>query len=76
MRFNMKYGMFTQEGDLLVFGIVGAAKEMMTRLGTTQGDAYDFVERKLQILANAEPFSEATDTAVLEAVYNEIYGAQ
>lgn len=72
----MKYGMKTQEGDILVFGIVGAAKQMMERLGTNAGDAFDFAERKLQILANAEPFSEATDTAVLESVYNEIYGAQ
>ena len=69
----MKYGMFTQEGDLLVFGIVGAAKEMMARLGTTQGDAYDFAERKLEILATANGFNEAMDPGVREAVYAEIY---
>lgn len=72
----MKYGMKTQEGDIMVFGIVGAAKQMMERLGTNAGDAFDFAERKLQVLANAEGFKEATTSEVRDAVYNEIYNAQ
>jgi hypothetical protein len=70
----MQYGMFTQEGDHMVFSTVVAAKQMMKSLGTTPGDAYDFAERRLELLASSEMFKEAMDTVVRESVYQEIYG--
>lgn len=68
----MNYEMFSPEGNTLVQGIVGAAKQMMKDLGTTPEEAYMFAERKLEILSNTSGFGEAMDTAVRENVYLEI----
>ncbi len=57
----MNYGMFTDEGNRVVDGIVIAAKE----LGWSFGDVY----RILSVISRADGFSEATDTSVRESVY-------
>jgi len=60
----MNYGMFTDEGNRVVDGIVIAAKE----LGWSFGDVY----RILSVISRAEGLSEATDTAVREYVYKAL----
>jgi len=60
----MNYGMFTDEGNRVVDGIVIAAKE----LGWSFGDVY----RILSVISRAEGLSEATDTAVRECVYKAL----
>jgi len=60
------YGMFTDEGNRVVDGIVIAAKE----LGWSFGDVY----RILSIISRAENLGEATDTAVREYVYEALEG--
>ncbi len=56
----MYYGMFTDEGNRVVDGIVIAARELMMDWGK--------VEELLALLATREGFGEATDTAVREYV--------
>ena len=63
----MTYGMFTQEGDLLVGRIVDAAVRAHTELGDSVEVAYSFLTAKLEVLSYGEGFEEATDTAVREA---------
>jgi hypothetical protein len=60
----MNYGMFTDEGNRVVDGIVIAAKE----LDWSFGDVY----RILNVISRAEGLSEATDTAVREYVYKAL----
>jgi len=60
----MNYGMYTDEGNRVVDGIVIAAKE----LGWSFGDVY----RILSVISRAEGLSEATDTAVREYVYEAL----
>jgi len=58
------YSMFTEAGDMLVDGIVEAAK----------GAKADWpgVYKKLEILSKAKGFEEATDTMVRENVFDAI----
>ena len=58
------YGMFTEEGDILVDGIVEVAKG-------TDAD-WSWVLDKLYKLGETEGFGEATDTMVREAVFDAI----
>ena len=58
------YGMFTEEGDILVQGIVDVAKG-------TNAD-WPWVYEKLEMLGKTEGFGEATDTMVREAVFDAI----
>jgi hypothetical protein len=60
----MNYGMYTDECNRVVDGIVIAAKE----LGWSFGDVY----RILSVISRAEGLSEATDTAVREYVYEAL----
>lgn len=60
------YGMFTDEGNRVVDGIVIAAKE----LGWSFGEVYKI----LSIISGTENFGEATDTAVCEYVYEALEG--
>ena len=60
------YGMFTDEGNKVVDGIVIAAKE----LGWSFGEVY----RILSVISRAEGLGEATDTAVREYVYEALEG--
>lgn len=62
----MYYGMFTDEGNKVVDGIVIAARELMLD--------WDKVEELLALLATREGFGEATDTAVREYVYEALEG--
>lgn len=62
----MYYGMFTDEGNRVVDGIVIAARELMMDWGK--------VEELLALLATREGFREATDTAVREYVYEALEG--
>jgi hypothetical protein len=64
MESMMNYGMFTDEGNRVVDGIVIAAKE----LGWSFGDVY----RILSVISRADGLSEATDTAVREYVYEAL----
>jgi hypothetical protein len=64
MESMMNYGMFTDEGNRVVDGIVIAAKE----LGWSFGDVY----RILSVISRADGLSEATDTAVREYVYKAL----
>lgn len=57
----MNYDMYTHAGDAAVHGIVVAADELDL--------TWEQVENSLARLAQYEGFSEATDTAVREAVY-------
>ena len=63
----MTYGMFTQEGDLLVGRIVDAAVRAVDELGDTPQVAWQFLYHNLDKLSYAEGYGEATDTEVREA---------
>lgn len=64
MMYKKKYNMFTVEGDILVGGIVETALK----------NRFDFrwIEKKLEKLAETKGFGEATDTHVLDMVWEEI----
>lgn len=59
------YGMFTENGNRVIDGIVIVAKE--------QNWSWDFVNGLLTQLSNLDDFAEATDTAVREYVYEAIF---
>ena len=61
---STSYGMFTEEGDILVNGIVEVAKG-------TDAD-WPWAYNKLEMLGETEGFGEATDTMVREAVFDAI----
>ena len=61
---SLSYGMFTEEGDILVNGIVDVAKG-------TDAD-WSWVLDKLYKLGETKGFGEATDTMVREAVFDAI----
>ena len=61
---SLSYGMFTEEGDILVNGIVDVAKG-------TDAD-WPWAYEKLKMLGETEGFGEATDTMVREAVFDAI----
>jgi len=64
---SLSYSMFTEEGDILVDGIVEVAKG-------TNAD-WPWVYDKLIKLGETEKFGEATDTMVRENVFDAIgYG--
>jgi hypothetical protein len=64
----MNYGMFTDAGNDAVAQVVELAK--------TTGISWNTVSAMLYAVAdNNEVYSEASDTAVREAVYLELYGA-
>ena len=56
------FGMFTETGNLAVYGIALMAKS----LGQV---SWGKVQEALELLAEKEGFEEATDTEVREAVY-------
>ncbi len=60
----MDYGMFTDEGNAAVGGIVVTAKT----LGLSWAQTYN----ALCALSKIERFGEATDTAVREVVYDAV----
>lgn len=65
--YSTSYGMFTEEGDTLIDGIVKSAKG-------TNAD-WSSICNKLYKLGETEEFGEATDTMVREAVFDAIgYG--
>jgi hypothetical protein len=57
----MDYGMFSTEGNQRVQRLLDAAQR--------QGWTFEKMDRHLTLLAKVPGFSEATDTAVREAVY-------
>ncbi len=64
------YNMFTPEGDLLVGNIVDQALDMVENEGVER--VWDWTVNKLEVIASAKGFEEATDTAVREAVYDAV----
>ena len=56
------FGMFTDAGNLAVYGIALTAKSL-------SGISWSKVQNALELLAEKEGFEEATDTEVREAVY-------
>jgi len=64
--YKKKYNMFTVEGDILVGGIVETALK----------NRFDFrwIEEKLEKLAETKGFEEATDTHVLDMVWDALKG--
>jgi len=60
------YAMYTNAGDAAVYGIVVAADAN----GLSWGQVYDSLRR----LSTQPGFEEATDTAVREAVYIDLFG--
>jgi hypothetical protein len=64
------YNMFTPEGDLLVGNIVDQALDMVENEGVER--VWDWTLGKLEVIASAKGFEEATDTAVREAVYDAV----
>ena len=56
------YAMFTEIGNEAIDGLVGVAKALELE--------WNEVEKALSVLADNPKFSEATDTAVREAVYS------
>jgi hypothetical protein len=60
------YGMFTDNGNRVIDGIVIAAKEL--------GWSFDEVLDILFDIATVDGFGEATDTAVKEYVYEALEG--
>jgi len=64
------FNMFTPQGDLLVGNIVEQALEMRDSEGVER--VWDWTLSKLDVIASAKGFEEATDTAVREAVYDAV----
>lgn len=64
----MRYGMFSDEGNMLVHRVVMTARR--------EGWDWAKTERHLALLARAHPktASEALDTVVREAVYTVVNG--
>jgi len=65
-----EYGMFSKEGNLLVNNIVEQALQMRDNEGVER--VWDWTLGKLEVIASAKSFEEATDTAVREAVYDAV----
>tara|TARA_B100001287_G_scaffold97938_1_gene82371 strand:- start:3740 stop:3952 length:213 start_codon:yes stop_codon:yes gene_type:complete len=65
-----EYGMFSKSGDLLVGNIVEQALAMKESEGVER--VWDWCLSKLEVIASAKEFEEATDTAVREAVYSAV----
>ena len=63
---NLDFGMFTHAGESAVYGIIVAA-EVAADMGMPEDEQIQFVLKSLERLAKQPDFSEATDTAVLEA---------
>jgi len=61
---SLSYTMFTEEGDILVDGIVAVAKSINAD--------WPWAYKKLELLGKTEGFEEATDTQVREAVFDAI----
>jgi len=61
----MDYGMFTDKGNAIVHGIVIAAQYK----GLKWSEVYDL----LSTISEIEGYGEATDTAVREAVYCDLF---
>ena len=76
---NQTYGMFTDEGNLMVARIVEAAQGLV-KLDGDELNAWQFAYRELQKLEKGSfmkngvenTFGEATDTDVREQVYEAI----
>lgn len=64
----MNYGMFSDLGN----GLVGCIVQMAVKYGLSERA----VIKTLEALAEDEIYSEATDTAVIEAVLNTIHKNQ
>ena len=64
------YQMFTEAGNLLVGNIVEQALSMVENEGVER--VWDWTLGKLEVLATAETYAEATDTAVRDAVYDAV----
>ena len=61
------YEMFTEMGNDAVAAIVDLSKKAMLSWPT--------VESMLEVLSSNETYAEASDTAVREAVYCELFGS-
>ena len=80
---NQTYGMFTDEGNLMVARIVEAAKGLV-KLDGDELNAWQFAYRELQKLEKGSfmkngvqnTFGEATDTDVREQVYEAVVQKQ
>ena len=64
------FNMFTEQGNLLVGNIVEQALAMVENEGVER--VWDWTLAKLEVLATAKSFEEATDTAVRDAVYDAV----
>ena len=64
------FNMFTEQGNLLVGNIVEQALAMRDNEGVER--VWDWTLGKLEVLATAKSFEEATDTAVRDAVYDAV----
>jgi len=80
---NQTYGMFTDEGNLMVARIVEAAQGLV-KLDGDELNAWQFAYRELQKLEKGSfmkngvenTFGEATDTDVREQVYEAVVQKQ
>jgi len=80
---NQTYGMFTEEGNLMVARIVEAAQGLV-KLDGDELNAWQFAYRELQKLEKGSfmkngvenTFGEATDTDVREQVYEAVVQKQ
>ena len=80
---NQTYGMFTDEGNLMVARIVEAAQGLV-KLDGDELNAWQFAYRELQKLEKGSfmkngvenTFGEATDTDVREQVYEAVVHTQ
>ncbi len=61
---SLSFGMFTEDGDTLIAGIVESAKETNA--------PWPSVYKQLLKLGEIKEFEEATDTMVREAVFDAI----
>lgn len=64
------FNMFTDQGNLLVGNIVEQALDMVENEGVER--VWDWTLGKLEVIASAKGFEEATDTAVRDAVYDAV----
>ena len=75
MLMNKEFGMFSEQGNLMVHRIAAAGKKLV-ELDGDRLNAWQFAYRELQKLSYAEGMEECTDTEVREAVYVEVVGSQ
>ena len=69
---SLSYSMFSEEGDILVNGIVDVLVKGIVDVAKGTNADWPWAYEKLEMLGKTKGFEEATDTMVREAVFDAI----